>query len=265
VGIVVDVTATVTLSEDQAGYLLDGDLVEGFGDRADLPDPLRYRIARWASALAPDQLEPAQRELIESVARRERPPAARRARQRSEMLRSAVVRSLWETLEPDQQRAVLEVDSVLGEGQRYPLTSGQLARLTGIEQNTIRRWRLPHTRDERGHREYGAAAVVLAFAFKGTKQNSREYFKDITTSPQPLIELRRSIALAAHSAFASQTPPQLDEAVAHDLELLARESAVLAEAFARAAAVAREAADAQVDTMNLRDVGERVALLEPLA
>lgn len=264
---------TVKLSEDQTGYLLDGRRIDGFGDQPDLPDPVRYRIAQWASALTPESLGPAQRDLIERVSRRNRPAGARRARKRSDMLRSPIVRALWDTLEEGQQRAVLEVDTVLGARAKYPLSSGELARLTGIERHTIRRWRLPHTRNERNHREYGAAAVVMAFAYKGTKQNSREYFKDLMVSATPLHELRRSIALATHSVFAGEAPPQVDESVARELEELSREMTVLGEAFGRAAIMARTASPEapHVDTtavrrlpsgMDLRDLGEEIELLD---
>ena len=278
---------TVKLEKDRTGYLIDGERVDGFTDRDDVPEPVRYRIAHWASIHTPDELTGSQRDLIEKVKSRARPAKARRARAQSNMLQSPLVRALWDLLGEDQQRATMQVDTVLGEGVGYPLTSGQLARLTDVEQNTIRRWGLPHTRDERGNREFGPAATVIAFAYKSTKQNSREFYNDIAKSAEPLHELRRSIALATHSAFASVKPPLLDDAVAEDLEELSREMAVLAQTFARAATVARRAGSAVtivpkdiqsvpqaklIDTspiskliagMDLHDLGEEIAILDP--
>jgi len=56
----------------------------------------------------------------------------------------------------------------------YPLSTGELSGLTGMSKRQVQYWserRLqPHWLDERGHRRFEAAAVIVAFALSDSKQ-----------------------------------------------------------------------------------------------
>ncbi len=55
-----------------------------------------------------------------------------------------------------------------------PLSTGELSGLTGMSKRQVQYWserRLqPHWLDERGHRRFEAAAVIVAFALSDSKQ-----------------------------------------------------------------------------------------------
>lgn len=230
------------LTPDRDGYLLDGERQEGFPDRTDLPERQRVQIARWASQLRPQELTDAQRTLLE---RQPRPPSpSRRAMdRRAALLASPLLRTLWGTLDEQQQALVLGPEGRLGKDARYPLSTGELARLVDIDKQTLRRWSdnhlLPSTRDENGHRRYGAAAVVIAFTLRGSKQNDREYYRDIVRSEQPLVAVRRTVGLATYSAFAGNAGAAAED-VEEQLHQTSQSLRMIADALGEAAAQARQ-------------------------
>ena len=230
-------TLTLKLSPEHDGYLLDGAFHAGFMDRPELPTPLRHRIARWGRQLAPQDLSAEQRALLDTAASVPPSDHRRRAEHRSAMLASPLIRPLWDTLSADERALVLNPDERLGDGARYPLTSGQLAELVDMEQHTVRRWGdaqlLPATRNERNHREYGAAAAIMAFALRGSKQNDREYYGDLAESPEPVTALRRSYALATYSALTSPGKGDAEE-LRQELSILVAEMRALADALVEA-------------------------------
>lgn len=257
---------TLKLTADRDGYLLDGERHEGFPDRTDLAESERVKIARWASQMRPDEVSDDQMVLLE---RQPRPPSRgrRAARMRTDMLSSPLVRALWSTLDEQQQALVLNPDTRLGDGVRYPLTAGRLAALVEVDKQKIRRWGdnnlLPSTRDHRGHRQFGAAASVIAFALEGSKQNDREYYRDIVRSDQPLTAVRRAVGLVTYSAFASDAQAHEDE-LAQELQQTSESLRMVADALGQAAADARGRAVRTSKVMvRLHEVGATVRLAEP--
>jgi len=264
--------SSVKLIPERDGYLLGGERVEGFPDQADLPERQRVKIARWATQLRPDEVTVDQRALLE---RQPQPPSPRRraARQRSDMLSSPLVRALWSTLDEQQQSLVLNPDRRVGDGARFPLTVGKLAALVQADRQKIRRWGdnhlLPSTRDHNGHRQYGAAAAIVAFALEGSKQNDREFYGDVVRSDDPLAAVRRAVGLVTFSAFASGA-----RVVADDLERTSRSLRLVADALTEAARrtaelVDRDAPDNEVvqrvsgPAVALHDIGAIVRLSVP--
>src|SRR3954451_14214092 len=103
------------LRADRQGYVLDDEWVDGFADRADMAEPERQLIARWARAFTPDSLTPEQRELL-AVDRPaptvERELAGAAIRNAEEDMPSAVDCGLYGRLSADEITKVREPWSV---------------------------------------------------------------------------------------------------------------------------------------------------------
>jgi DNA-binding transcriptional MerR regulator len=159
--------------------------------------------------------------------RSQRQPSARRMEglRQDQILRSPLVRTLWDSLLEVQRALVLNPDRELG--KRYPLTTGDLSGLTGMSKRQVQYWSerrlLPHWLDERGHRRFEAAAVIVAFALSDSKQHDRQHYADVAADSQPLAAMRRAVSvvgLAALSSSEKLDPDEL-ERTEHTLRLLA--------------------------------------------
>ncbi len=249
---------TLKLIPGRDGYVLDGERIEGFPDQPDLPERQRVKIARWATQLRPDDATADQCALLE---RQLEPPSRGRqaADQRGDMLSSPLVRALWSTLDEQQQSLVLNPHRRVGDGARFPLTAGKLAALVQADRQKIRRWGdnqlLPSTRDQNGHRQYGAAAAIVAFALQGSKQNDREYYGDIVRSDNPLAAVRRAVVLIIFSAFASDARVAADE-----LERTSRSLRLVADTLTEAARRTTELVDQGAPEVVQRVSGPAIAL-----
>lgn len=159
--------------------------------------------------------------------RAQRQPSARRLEglRQDQILRSPLVRTLWDSLDEVQQALVLNPDQELG--KRYPLTSGELSGLTGMSKRQVQYWSerrlLPHWLDERGHRRFEAAAVIVAFALSDSKQHDRQHYADVAADSQPLAAMRRAVSVVGLSALSSseKLDPDELERTEHTLRLLA--------------------------------------------
>ena len=172
--------------------------------------------------LAPRSLTAAQRALLEN-----RQPSVRRLEglRQDQILRSPLVRTLWDSLSDAQQALVLNPDRELG--KRYPLTTGELSGLTGMSKRQVQYWSerrlLPHWLDERGYRRFEAAAVIVAFALSDSKQHDRQHYADVAADSQPLAAMRRAVSVVGLSALSSKEKldPKELERTEHTLRLLA--------------------------------------------
>ncbi len=65
-------------------------------------------------------------------------PALGERLDQARVLRDPRVRALWPRLTRSQQEVVLDPSAAVG--HRYPLSSGELARLTGMSERQVRYW-----------------------------------------------------------------------------------------------------------------------------
>ena len=215
---------TVKLSPNRKGILVDGEELRGFPYLEEMVERDQLRVAAWARKLAPELLTAAQRALLEN-----RRPSARRMEglRQDQILRSPLVRTLWDSLLEVQQALVLNPDQELG--KRYPLRTGELSRLTGMSKRQVQYWSerrlLPHWLDERGYRRFEAAAVIVAFALSDSKQHDRQHYADVAADSQPLAAMRRAVSVVGLSALSSKEKLDPDELerTEHTLRLLADE------------------------------------------
>lgn len=170
----------------------------------------QLRVAAWARKLAPGSLTAAQRTLLEN-----RRPSARRLEglRQDQILRSPLVRTLWDSLSDAQRALVLNPDRELG--KRYPLTTGELSGLTELSKRQVQYWSerrlLPHWLNERGHRRFEAAAMIVAFALSDSKQHDRQHYADVAADSQPLAAMRRAVSVVGLSALSSKEKLNPDE------------------------------------------------------
>jgi hypothetical protein len=201
---------TVKLGPDRKGILVDGEELPGFPYLGEMAEKDQLRVAAWARKLAPRSLTAAQRALLEN-----RQPSARRLEGllQDQILRSPLVRTLWDSLLDSQQALVLNPDQELG--KRYPLGTGELSHLTGMSKRQVQYWSerrlLPHWLDERGHRHFEAAGVIVAFALSSSKQHDRQHYADVGADSRPLAAMRRAVSVVALSALSSKEKLDPDE------------------------------------------------------
>lgn len=159
----------VRLDHRRRGYLLDGRLQEGFADPESLSEADRLLVARWARRFTPDTLSEAQRTLLEAPeAERVVSVAQRELRDNEVELRSPYLAALYRSLTEEERRLVEEPgSSARARGAEYPLTVGDIARLTGASERQVRKWAddslLPCYRRQ-GQRRFYSAALIRAFA-----------------------------------------------------------------------------------------------------
>lgn len=154
-----------------------------------------------------------QRGLLKKRAQRQ--PSARRLEglRQDQILRSPLVRALWDSLLDSQQALVLNPDQELD--KRYPFSTGELSHLTGMSKRQVQYWSerrlLPHWLDERGHRRFEAAGVIVAFALSDSKQHDRQHYADVAADSQPLAAMRRAVSVVGLSALSSKEKLDPDE------------------------------------------------------
>lgn len=105
-------------------------------------------------------------------------PDRRERLQQSRLLRDPRVRALWPRLKRGQQQAVLDPSTAVG--HRYPLSSGEIARLTGLSERQVRYWAdrglIVHWR-KGSRRLFETAGLITAFSITNASQNELQFYR----------------------------------------------------------------------------------------
>lgn len=157
------------------GYRLGGELVDGFGDRPDLPLQDRLKIARWAKVAGVALSEEQRRILLESDT--PEPSEIQKGwaqdRARADRLADA---GLFAELTHEQTRLIRKpsLDRRLS-GAEYPLSDEQLATLTGADESDIRHWSAQGrlTKDLDTGPSFWPSDVAVAFALLDARRCGR--------------------------------------------------------------------------------------------
>ena len=194
------------LRADRAGYILDGERVEGFADRTDVDERGRRLLARWAKAFTPDALQDEQKRILEqpdpgpSDAERQLLHGAIEDAERDMPL--TIDLGLYGRLDAEQIRAMREPWTVLGGTRRreYPLNTGEVAKITGTSPKQVRTWEesglLPAYRIA-GRRHFFSAALVYAFLLKDLDRNEiRGVGRLLSAEPNDLLPEIAAAAIA---------------------------------------------------------------------
>jgi DNA-binding transcriptional MerR regulator len=120
---------------------------------------------------------------------------AQRARlEQSKLLRTPQVRALWPHLSKRQQQYIHAPEKTVG--HRYPLTSGEVAELTGLSPRQIRYWAdhglVPSWRSGT-RRLFESVGLVVAFALTNTRQNELQFYRVMLDEPVDHLQARISL------------------------------------------------------------------------
>jgi DNA-binding transcriptional MerR regulator len=194
------------LRADRAGYILDGERVEGFADRTDVDARGRRLLARWAKAFTPDALQDEQKRILAepdpgpSDTERQLVKGAIENAERDMPL--AIDLGLRARLNAEQIRAMREPWTALGGTRRreYPLNTGEVAKITGTSPKQVRTWEesglLPAYRIA-GRRHFFSAALVYAFLLKDLDRNEiRGVGRILSAEPNDLLPEIAAAAIA---------------------------------------------------------------------
>jgi hypothetical protein len=227
----------VRLDQKRRGYVLDGELRTGFADDPDLPEQDRIAVARWAARFAPDEVSEVQEELLASpTAERSVSLRQHQLQKNQRELQLPYVAALGEFLSDSERVIVADPTSALGgDGPGYPLSTGQVAKLTGISERQVRSWAdemlLPSFRDGEARRFY-SAALIRAFAFADARTHEKAVLSDLAKG-----EGDRFLALAAATFAGTKelVPPEDAESIDALAEELSSSSGLLKAAAAKKA------------------------------
>ena len=194
------------LRADRAGYILDGERVEGFADRTDVDERGRRLLARWAEAFTPDALQDEQKQILAepdpglSDTERQLLHGAIEDAERDMPL--TIDLGLYARLDAEQIRVMREPWTALGGTRRreYPLNTGEVAKITGTSPKQVRTWEesglLPAYRIA-GRRHFFPAALVYAFLLKDLDRNEiRGVGRILSAEPNDLVPEIAAAAIA---------------------------------------------------------------------
>jgi DNA-binding transcriptional MerR regulator len=122
-------------------------------------------------------------------------------------------------LPPDSDRAGA---AILPAVRRYPLSTREIATLTGLSDSRVRWWadhnQLPHERTAGGHRTFGIAGLLSAFALSDSRQHELQYYREIAdasgeTVSEKVGTLLFVLASRLEGSLSAERQEQLDRAV----------------------------------------------------
>lgn len=111
-------------------------------------------------------------------------PELRERLDQARVLRDPRVRALWPRLKRRQQQIVL--DPSMAVGHRYPLSSGEIAHLTGMSERQVRYWAdrglIVHWR-KGSRRLFETAGLITAFSISNASQNELQFYRGVMEDP----------------------------------------------------------------------------------
>jgi MerR HTH family regulatory protein len=183
---------------------------------------------RPAAASSPGVASVTAKTPVEEEGERE-PSAGLRARlEQANLLKQPRARAIWPRLDARQQRLVLDPGKHEDVDHRYPLTSRDLAQLTGLSQRQVRYWAdhglLPHWTKGR-RRLFESVGLLTAFAIANARQHEIQLYRLFAQEPVEVLSERLGILA---SLIASRIDDMRDPA---EVKLLADSVEALNEAL----------------------------------
>ena len=118
-------------------------------------------------------------------------PGHLEALRQSDYLSRPGVRAIWRRLSEEQQGWVLDPSSHSEIGHRYPLSTREIATLAGLSESRVRWWadhdQLPHARTAGGHRTFGIAGLLSAFALSGSRQHELQFYRELADASGEVV------------------------------------------------------------------------------
>ncbi len=126
------------------------------------------RPAPRSGSMGPAQVSPERRERLDQA----------------RVLRDPRVRALWPRLKRRQQQVVLDPSPAIG--HRYPLSSGEIARLTGMSERQVRYWAdhglIAHWR-KGSRRLFETVGLITAFSVTNASQHELQFYRGLMEDP----------------------------------------------------------------------------------
>jgi MerR HTH family regulatory protein len=111
-------------------------------------------------------------------------PERRERLDQARVLRDPRVRALWPRLKRRQQQVVLDPSAAVG--HRYPLSSGEIAQLTGMSERQVRYWAdhglIAHWR-KGSWRLFETVGLITAFSITNASQNELQFYRGVMEDP----------------------------------------------------------------------------------
>lgn len=111
-------------------------------------------------------------------------PERRERLDQARVLRDPRVRALWPRLKRRQQQVVLDPSAAVG--HRYPLSSGEIAQLTGMSERQVRYWAdhglIAHWR-KGSRRLFETVGLITAFSITNASQHELQFYRGVMEEP----------------------------------------------------------------------------------
>jgi DNA-binding transcriptional MerR regulator len=111
-------------------------------------------------------------------------PERRERLDQARVLRDPRVRALWPRLKRRQQQVVLDPSAATG--HRYPLSSGEIAELTGMSERQVRYWAdhglIAHWR-KGSRRLFETVGLITAFSITNASQHELQFYRGLMEDP----------------------------------------------------------------------------------
>jgi DNA-binding transcriptional MerR regulator len=150
-------------------------------------------------------------------------PELRARLDQSSLLRDPRVRALWPRLEPRQQRIALDPRSATD--HRYPLTSGEVADLTGLSERQVRYWAdhglIANWRKGR-RRLFEAVGLITAFSIRNASQHELQFYRGLMEEPVDELAAKIGILSSVLASRLEEVEPSEAKTVTASLDALAR-------------------------------------------
>jgi excisionase family DNA binding protein len=150
-------------------------------------------------------------------------PELRERLEQSRLLRDPRVRALWPRLGRRQQKVVL--DPTKATGRRYPLTSGEVAKLTGLSERQVRYWAdrglIAHWR-KGTRRLFEAVGLITAFSLRNASQHELQFYRGLLEEPVDELAAKVGILSSVLASRLEDVEPKEAETVTASLGTLAR-------------------------------------------
>jgi DNA-binding transcriptional MerR regulator len=150
-------------------------------------------------------------------------PELRARLDQSRLLRDPRVRALWPRLERRQQEIVLDPSSATG--HRFPLTSGEVADLTGLSERQVRYWAdrglIAHWR-KGTRRLFEAVGLITAFSLRNSSQHELQFYRGLMEEPVDELAAKVGILSSVLASRLEEVEPREAKTVTASLGALAR-------------------------------------------
>lgn len=150
-------------------------------------------------------------------------PELRDRLDQARLLRDPRVQALWPRLEPRQQQIVLDPSSATG--HRYPLTSGEVADLTGLSDRQVRYWAdhglIAHWR-KGSRRLFETVGLIIAFSLRNASQYELQFYRRLMEEPVDELAAKVGILTSLLASRLEDVEPSEATTVTASLSALAR-------------------------------------------